>query len=117
KMKFPDAAWSGDHSSTNLELGTPIYEMRFDTKQASLFRISSVKNMVPGEYMLQAESIDKYGNPVKTMKKIVVYDLSSEKPPVNEFIWMTPIKSSVHPGETAKILFGTAASEAKVRVV
>ncbi|HSV12122.1 MAG TPA: alpha-2-macroglobulin family protein, partial [Hanamia sp.] len=64
-----------------------------------------------GWYVIEATAKDKYGQEVKDVKYFQVYDSKSNTLSTQEYVWNFQKKNNVDPGETAKIITGTAAKD------
>ncbi len=61
-----------------------LKSIKFDTKQN---RDIELGNLEEGEYLLTLKSYDQHGVEVSKSKKIIIYDLKSEKPPIPTYLW------------------------------
>jgi uncharacterized protein YfaS (alpha-2-macroglobulin family) len=63
----------------------------------------------PGFYIIEMETKDKNGETVKDVKYIELFDEKSNQLNRPEYLWSGNNKTTVEPGETAKVELGTAA--------
>lgn len=85
-----------------------------DTKNNDKLSIKEIGTWESGAYLIRFDAKDDKNRPVETEKKTILYAASDTKPPVKRYSWMKEIKTNCEPGETADILFGTSAKDAKV---
>lgn len=65
----------------------------------------------PGFYIIELETKDRNGEPVKDVKYIELFDEKSKQLNTPAYLWTGNNKNSAEPGETAKIEIGTAADD------
>jgi len=65
----------------------------------------------PGFYMIEIETKDKNGEPVKDVKYFELFDEKSNQLNRPDYLWSGANKTTVEPGESAKIELGTAAND------
>ncbi len=75
------------------------------------FLKKEIENLLPGEYLITAESKDNNGNPINSQKFITVYSKKSKKLPVNKILFFSADKKSVEPGENLVFYLGSAANK------
>ncbi len=67
------------------------------------------KQFAPGFYVIEITTKDKNGEEVKDVKYIELYDEKSNRLNHPDYLWTGVQKTSVEPGETARIEMGTSA--------
>jgi hypothetical protein len=71
--------------------------------------------LTSGMYALIIEAKDKYGTPIRYEKECFVYNEKEAKTAQNEMFYAVPVQTSgLKPNENAKILIGSALSDAVV---
>jgi hypothetical protein len=65
----------------------------------------------PGFYMIEIETTDKNGQPVKDVKYIELFDEKNRQLNRPDYLWTGTRKTTVQPGETATVELGTAADD------
>ncbi|MBI5540077.1 MAG: hypothetical protein HY951_08465 [Bacteroidia bacterium] len=114
KKQFPLFAYKNEDSPTSWEKEKKVFSNEYDTKITKKLKISDIKNWEQGDYYIEITSTDKFGEPVKYENYIEVYNPISTKPFINTSSFITPIKNSCEPGETAKYLIGSSETGSKV---
>ncbi|WP_106830286.1 alpha-2-macroglobulin family protein [Parabacteroides pacaensis] len=67
-----------------------------------------------GRYRIKMEALDSQNRPVTSEEEFILYGLNDKRPPVYSHKWVVPVKTTVLPGETAEIIFGTSVKKAFV---
>jgi len=67
------------------------------------------RKFLSGWYMIEATAKDKYGEEVKAVEYVQLYDVKSNKLPSKQYEWDHTIKASGEPGEKATFVSGTSA--------
>ena len=67
-----------------------------------------------GEYVIEAKTIDKFGEEVKEIKYFTLFSEKEKTPPLNVYDWFSVLKNIGEPGEKAKFLIGTKEKNVKV---
>ncbi len=71
----------------------------------------STNNFQQGWYVIEATAKDKYGQEVKDVKYLQLYDMKAASLPAPAYSWHTTIKNVVEPGEKAQFISGTSAND------
>ncbi|MEP6615730.1 MAG: alpha-2-macroglobulin family protein [Ginsengibacter sp.] len=71
-------------------------------------------NTDQGWYAIEATAKDKYGQTVKDIKYVQLYKQQLQQMPSVAYLWNTAIANVVQPGESAKFILGSAASDVYV---
>ena len=79
-----------------------------DSTNSSKFKVQS-SEFTQGWYVIEATAKDRYGQEVKDVKYFQLYDSKKDSLPSPSYTWNVAEKTSVQPGETAKIVTGTSA--------
>ncbi|HEV3325142.1 MAG TPA: alpha-2-macroglobulin family protein, partial [Puia sp.] len=72
------------------------------------------KELRPGWYLIEAQTRDKDGEPLKSSRFIELYDGETGRPPVPQYSWPLTNEETVNPGDTAHIAIGTSTDHAFV---
>lgn len=111
---FPFDLYADEDNIQKWEKGKQVFKTTFDTKKDSLVQLNKLHRWKPGQYLLEAESKDKYGETVKAQHYFTVYSTKEKSVPENTFNWFTAVKTVGEPGETIPILIGTRASDVSI---
>lgn len=107
---FPYDEYKDESDYRNWQKLAKVYTDTATTTAGFKFQISNQK-FEPGIYAVEATAIDKDGGEVKAIEYVQLYDSKSKNIPVPAYQWQTGVNDAVQPGEMAKLLQGTAASD------
>ncbi|MDQ6762973.1 MAG: MG2 domain-containing protein, partial [Bacteroidota bacterium] len=79
-----------------------------DSTNSSKFKVQS-SEFKQGWYVIEATAKDRYGQEVKDVKYLQVYDPKKDSLPAPSYTWNFVEKNNVEPGGTAKIVTGSSA--------
>ncbi|MGN6492292.1 MAG: alpha-2-macroglobulin family protein [Agriterribacter sp.] len=107
---FPHDEYKDEFDYRNWPKQAAIYT---DTFTVAANQKSEIKNQKfsPGVYAVEATARDKDGGEVKAIEYVQLYDAKSKNISVPFYQWQTDINSTAQPGETAKLLHGTSATD------
>ena len=111
---FPNDLYEKENDVTTLKKGKEVLNIPFNTETSDSAEFNGMKSWTSGRYVLEASSIDAFGEKVKDIKYITLYDNNSTKNPTNEIWWFTEVKNDVEPGENAEFLIATGDENLKV---
>jgi hypothetical protein len=105
---FPYDEYDNESDYKSWDKGQQVFENTDSARDNGQWAISN-KQFSPGYYVIEMETIDNDGNIVKDIKFIELFDEKSNQLNHPEYLWTGVLKTTVEPGETAKVEFGTAA--------
>lgn len=76
--------------------------------------ITGLSQLPSGPYRLTMHAVDSQGRPVTDTEDFILYGTHDKRPPVRTHSWVVPLKTSVWPGETAEVIFGTSVPRAYI---
>lgn len=97
---------------TNIE--QQLLRGNLDTGNEKKISIAHPEKWESGKYLVKLSAKDEQGRLTEATKTFVLYSPDDKKPPVKSYCWIQELKTSCSPGETADILFGTSAPDARV---
>ncbi|MBE0638054.1 MAG: hypothetical protein IH598_06020 [Bacteroidales bacterium] len=112
-LDFPDRIYSDETNPEKWEKVEIVFSKTLNTKTDSLLNPENLSTWKAGKYSIKLTATDVFGNPVETLKFFTVFSPADKQPPLIEYSWFTPLKSSGEPGEEAAFLIGTAARSIK----
>jgi len=104
---FPNDLYGKENDVTTFKKGKEVLNIPFNTETSDSATFNAMKSWTSGRYVLEASSIDAFGEEVKDIQYFTLYDNNSTKNPTNEIWWFTPVKSYAEPGENAEFLIAT----------
>ena len=111
---FPNDVYEKENDVTTFKKEKEVLNIPFNTETSDSAEFNGMKNWTSGRYVLEASSIDAFGEEVKDIQYFTLYDNNSTKNPTNETWWFTPVKSYAEPGENAVFLIATGDENLKV---
>ena len=115
---FPHDAYRQEDHKESWERGGKIFDTTLavaaaDTadRKAGTARISlSGSTLTPGWYVIEAQTVDKYGHPAKDLRYIELFDEKTGRPGSPQYIWNMGSGSYAEPGEKARVALGSSAA-------
>ncbi|OSZ80636.1 alpha-2-macroglobulin [Chitinophagaceae bacterium IBVUCB2] len=107
---FPYDEYDNETDFRNWEKGQQVLIKSDSTKLNGEWSLANIKYN-PGFYIIEVETKDKNGETVKDVKFIELFDEKSNQLNIPAYLWTGNNKTTVEPGETAKIGIGTAADD------
>ena len=111
---FPHDEYKDETKKESWAKGALVFEKSDSTNKDSIFNVLPIAIgtiFKGGWYVAEAIGKDKYGQEVKDVKYFQVYDSKSNTLSTPEYVWNYQQKNKVEPGETAKIITGSAAND------
>ncbi len=109
-QSFPFDEYRNETDYHTWTKGSKIWEKTDSVRQDQSF-IPANSPMPQGSYLIEAVTKDKYGEEVKGILFIQVYDEKSSTLPTPAYLWSTQINSVAEPGESSTIAIGSSASD------
>ncbi|WP_299459424.1 alpha-2-macroglobulin family protein [uncultured Microscilla sp.] len=111
---FPDDLYKDENNRYRWKKQSEVYNAKFDTQKSKALTVANIKSWKPGYYMLEIKAKDKFGKEVKSVKYFEVFDPKSKTLATNAISYLTTLKGTAEPGETAQFLVGTALPKAQI---
>ncbi len=115
KKEFPHDIYK-DENRKNKWPKTTVLETTVRVDGEKQLLKDELNRWSPGEYLVVAQSVDKHGDTVETLRFFKLYSTAGKKIPGNEIFWTTLSREKAEPGETLKLVVGSAAKKTKVLV-
>ncbi|MCK4765763.1 MAG: hypothetical protein KAW12_26425 [Candidatus Aminicenantes bacterium] len=106
---FPDDAFAREDDFRNWEKEKKVFQKNFDTGKSKELKLTGLGSWQSGKYVVEMESKDRYGSPVKEVLYFTLYSSRGKRVPHNRLDWFTIPEETVEPGKKAVVLFGSAA--------
>jgi len=105
---FPYDEYDNETDFKSWLKGEKVFSKTDSAKQDSRFPVTNDK-FSPGFYVIEISARDKNGEEIKDVQYIELYD--EKDPALNQpaYLWMGKSKTTIEPGDKAKIEWGTAA--------
>ncbi|MFT3933893.1 MAG: alpha-2-macroglobulin family protein [Chitinophagaceae bacterium] len=108
-QNFPNDEYENESNYQGWKKDKPIYS-KTDSSNGRNFSPANIK-FTEGWYAIEATAKDKYGEPIKDIKYIQVYNEKSNALPAASYTWSSQNKSSIEPGEESTIYIGSSAKD------
>ncbi len=105
---FPYDEYDNETDVKNWEKGQELFNKSDSVKENAPWTIDHGA-WAPGFYLIEISTKDKNGEEVKDLKYIELYDEKTNQLNHPAYLWNGISKTTVEPGETAKVEWGTAA--------
>ena len=116
KKKYPHDAFEDEHDASNWEKGELVWQSSFDTSTSKEISLESTKKWQSGKYVLELESKDKFGQPVKDILQTVLFSHTDKKLADNRLFEIKTNKNSYAPGDKVKVTLLSSAEDINVTV-
>ena len=108
---FPYDDYADETNQQNWPVRDAILQDTLNTAEHSAYSIKP-SVLEAGWYKVEASTTDAYGQEVRESKYIQVYSSNTHRLAMPQFNWQNIVSNSGQPGDTAKLLIGTAANDA-----
>jgi hypothetical protein len=105
---FPYDEYDNDTDPKSWEKGQQVFSKTDSVLASGEWKLGNEK-FLPGFYTIEFITRDKNGEEVKDVKYIELYDEESKQLNHPSYLWNGITRTTVEPGETAKVEWGTAA--------
>jgi hypothetical protein len=105
---FPNDEYDNESDFKSWEKGAEVYNKTDSSRQNGKWTIED-RIFSPGFYVIEMAAKDKNGEEVKDIRYIELYDEKSKQLNHPEYLWTGKTKTTIEPGDTAKVELGTAA--------
>jgi hypothetical protein len=112
---FPNDLYGDEMALSKREKEKKVFHAAFDTGEVKKARLSGINRWETGQYLVQMNSRDRFGNDVEEIKYFTLYSTRAKRTPFKTLDWFTVPKGFAEPGQKAVILVGS--SEQKIRVI
>ncbi|MEF3080173.1 alpha-2-macroglobulin family protein [Winogradskyella poriferorum] len=116
KRLFPHDPYNDEHLSTNWDKGEEVFSTDFDTEKEKTITLKKLKKWNSGQYIIIAESKDKFGEDVKAEAFTKLFSEKDKTVADNQLFEASLDKDSYKAGDVAKLTIGSAAKDITVTV-
>ena len=112
--QFPHDEYGSESDYQNWPRLAPVAQGSFSTDAASTNSYVLAKPLPEGRYLVEAKVTEPGKDTLKDLRYVQVFQKQAPGVPALEYDWSYQTSSSLAPGDTAKILSGSAASDVYV---
>lgn len=116
KELYPHDAFSNEHDTATWKKGELVWEKKFDTEKSKKISFGNTKKWKSGTYVLELETKDKFGQPVKDILQTTVFSHNDKKLADNQLFKIKTDKDSYEIGDKAKVSLFSSAEDLHVTV-
>lgn len=114
--KFPHEAYGNEHDSQNWEKGDLVFEKAFNTEHSKELSLGNIKNWKSGQYLIELESKDKFGQSVKSQAKTFIFSDKDSTLADKQLFSIITNKSTYKPNQKVHLTLGSSAKNLVVTV-
>lgn len=116
KALFPHDAYGNEYDSQFWEKGDLVWQTDFDTVKSTAVALGSLKKWVSGNYMIELETRDKFGQPVTDKALTTVFSSEDKKLADNQLFEIKTDKQAYAPGDQLRLTLASNMAEVYVTV-
>ncbi|MCF6169672.1 MAG: MG2 domain-containing protein [Bacteroidales bacterium] len=113
KKDFPHAVYTNEDNKINWKK-TAVASRTVPVKGKTRLFGYEIRHWKPGEYLMEALAVDQRGDTVKALQFFTLYSGRGKKMPGKKIYWSTLSTELAEPGETLKLVVGSAAKKTKL---
>lgn len=107
---FPHDEYKDEADYRNWKKGATVFTDTLTTGAGAKIQLTTT-GWQQGWYMIEVTSSDRYGEVIKAVEYIQLFDIKSKTLAAPSYNWQTSAHNIIQPGETAEILSGTSAAD------
>jgi len=111
---FPHDEYKDELEPGSWAKGDKVFESRDSAGKILSLPGGSGRKFGPGWYLIEARSTDKYGQAVKTMRYVELYNGQTGRPASPSYDWALENNEPVQPGKKARVEIGSSAADVPV---
>ena len=111
---FPQDIYNDENNKYKWEKAEKVYETTLETEKDKKLKLENLHDWKQGHYLIEANTVDQFGEEVKEVKYIVLFSEKEKEVPVNTPGWFTVLNNKGEPGEKARFLIGSKEKNVKV---
>lgn len=116
KKMYPNDAFANEHDASTWKKGELVWQSNFDTEKSKEFSLGNTKKWLSGKYVLELESKDKFGQPVKDILQTTLFSHNDKKLADNGLFEIKTDKHSYAIGDKVKVTLLSSAKDINVTV-
>ncbi|WP_298285741.1 MG2 domain-containing protein [uncultured Lutibacter sp.] len=114
--KFPHEAYQDENDERNWQKGLLVFQENFDTSIASKIELKKIKKWLPGKYIVEIETTDKFNEIVTAKEIFTINDLKETKVADAQLFEISHNKTKYQPNENVLLKIGSASKNMVVTI-
>jgi len=106
--QYPGHEYKNETDFSNFNIEKTVFQKKINTANTKTIKFDGAEKWSSGVYRLVLKSIDKWGNPVKSVQEFVLFSEKDKKTPYNATDFYYVDKTSVQPGQSVNLYVGSA---------
>ncbi len=111
---FPNDLYADETNKYKWEKDKEVYSKPFDTKSQKEIDLSDLKKCTPGIYLFEATCKDKFGNDIKDIQYVTIYNTNLNQLPEKTAQWSMGLKTYCEPNDTAQFVYASSYTDLHV---
>lgn len=116
KTLYPHDSYETEDNAVTWEKGKLVMETDFDTEKSTEIELKNIKKWVSGQYLIELETVDVFGQKVAAKSRTNVYADKEKKLADNQLFDVKTDKPFYKTGDTTEVTFYTNAKDIFVTV-
>ncbi len=105
---FPFSVYDNEDDVSTWKKEKQVFNLSFDTGSATNYPLRNLDKWAAGKYLLTVSAKDGFGEQVENSTIFTVFSEKQKTVPANTPVWFEVLNPIAQPGETVKILLGSA---------
>jgi len=114
KKRYPHESYFSEDNSSNWEKGKLVLEEKFDTEKSKTLDLKHIKKWTSGQYIIELESKDKFGQLVKDAAKTILFSDKDQTLADNQLFSISNNKKTYKTGDNVKLSLGSSSNNLTV---
>ncbi|MDR0310691.1 MAG: hypothetical protein LBJ21_03790, partial [Acidobacteriota bacterium] len=107
---FPYSVYDNEDQAGGREKEKEVYRLSFDTGTSENYPLSNIQEWSSGTYIAELKTQDAFGEAVENSAIFTLFSAAQSNVPSSAPIWFHVLNPLAQPGDTVKILIGSAYS-------
>ena len=105
---FPYGVYDNEDQPSDWEKEEEVFRLSFDTGTSEIYHLPNIQQWRLGTYIAEIKTEDAFGETVENSNIFTLFSAAQSSLPAGEPIWFHVLNTTAQPGETVKILAGSA---------
>ncbi|NJO02664.1 MAG: LysM peptidoglycan-binding domain-containing protein, partial [Bacteroidia bacterium] len=110
---FPHYPYRHENNVYRWTRGEKVLDQAFNTGQSKELMLENLKSWPLGQYVVELQTQDRFGETVESLNYFTLYDPSSKQLPLPDLSYYNLLKTNGEPGEKITLLVGSSGQKVK----